>query len=278
MEIRRYDTAEEFLDATKTFRSADAVRTGLISSIAISVANGSRSYDAYFWLAACEKDQVRGIAVRTVPYGYVFSPMSEESIQAVISFISTEDPSAREFSGPKAVIDFVEQISKLPVVEIEGELIYENRNFKPAPSMGSIRVATDSDYELIFNWMNAFMAETELRPYDLDGMVRNALAKGRFHLLCLNNSPVSLGGHADLQSFDGFSVGRVGPIYTPMEFRRNGYASSLTSELTARIISQGALPMLYTQANNPTSNKIYQELGYTLVDENLKIKFAETSH
>jgi predicted GNAT family acetyltransferase len=278
MEICRYATAEEFLEATKAFRSADAVRTGLISSIAISVANGLRSYDSYFWLAVCEKDQVSGIAVRTVPYGYVFSPMSEETVQAAISFISTEDPSAREFSGPKAVIEVVEKISKLPVVELEGELIYENRNFKAAPSMGSIRVAKDSDYELIFNWMKAFMEETELRPYDLDGMVRNALAKGRFHLLCLNNSPVSLGGHADMQSFDGFSVGRVGPIYTPMEFRKNGYASSITSELTARIISQGALPMLYTQAENPTSNKIYQELGYTLVDENLKIKFAETSH
>jgi predicted GNAT family acetyltransferase len=274
MEIRRFATAEEFLEATKTFRSADAVRTGLISSIAISVANGSRSYESYFWLALCEKDQVRGIAVRTVPYGYVFSPMSQESAQAIISFISKEDPSAREFSGPKVVIDFVEKFSKLPVVESEGELIYENRNFRAAPSMGHIRAATDSDYELIFNWMKAFMEETDLLPYDLDGMVRNALAKGRFHLLCMNNSPVSLGGHADLQSFEGLSVGRVGPIYTPKEFRKKGYASALTSAITARIISQDALPMLYTQADNPTSNKIYQELGYTLVDENLKVKFS----
>ena len=52
MQIRRFANAEEFLEATKTFRSADAVRTRLISSIAISVANGSRTYDSYFWLVA----------------------------------------------------------------------------------------------------------------------------------------------------------------------------------------------------------------------------------
>jgi hypothetical protein len=58
MEIRRFATAEEFLEATKTFRSADAVRTGLISPIAFSVANGSRTYDSDFWLAA-ESHQIR---------------------------------------------------------------------------------------------------------------------------------------------------------------------------------------------------------------------------
>lgn len=276
MEIRRYNTAEEFLDATKTFRSADAVRTGLISSIAGSVANGSRTYDSYFWLAVCEKDQVKGIAVRTVPFGYVFSPMSEEAAQAIISFISREDPTAREFSGPRTVIDYVEKISKSSVVGSEGELIYENRKLKAAPSVGHIREAMDSDFDLVFNWMSAFMEETGLRPYDLGGVVRNALAKSRFHLLFLNNDPVSLGGHSDLQSFDGFSVGRVGPIFTPREFRKKGYASTLTSEITAKLISEGALPMLYTQAENPTSNKIYQELGYTLVDENRKIELADS--
>ena len=47
----------------------------------------------------------------------------------------------------------------------------------------------------------------------------------------------------------------------------------ITSYLTLMRISEGAIPTLYTQADNPTSNKIYQNLGYELVDEIRRIKF-----
>lgn len=58
------------------------------------------------------------------------------------------------------------------------------------------------------------------------------------------------------------------------DFRKNGFASALTSEITKILISQSALPTLYTQASNPTSNKIYRELGYSLMDENRRVVFT----
>jgi predicted GNAT family acetyltransferase len=271
MEVRRYSSAAEFLAATKDFRRLDPVRTGLITSIATSVATGSRTYEDYFWWSVSQNDRVVGLAIRTVPYGYVFSPMNAVAAEALYSFISVEDSSADEFAGPKVVSDYLVQISGKAVSESEGELIYECRNLIPATSVGEIRTAEESDFNLIFVWMKAFMATTGLRMYDLEGVVRNALSAGRYYLQMLEGAPVSMGGHSDIQVFDGFSIGRVGPIYTPDEFRKKGYASALTSEITATLISRGALPTLYTQAANPTSNKIYQEIGYTLVDENLRV-------
>ena len=49
MSVIRYQTPTEFLSATEDFRSAEIVRTNLISGIANSVANGSRVYEAYYW-------------------------------------------------------------------------------------------------------------------------------------------------------------------------------------------------------------------------------------
>jgi hypothetical protein len=119
--------------------------------------------------------------------------------------------------------------------------------------------------------MQEFMAETGLRSFNLESMVQNAIDSGRYSILEINGIPVCLGGNSDVQRFEGISVARVGPIYTPIDLRKKGYASSLTSHITAKIHALGAVAMLYTQADNPTSNKIYQEIGYMLVDENRRI-------
>ena len=274
MEVLRFDTPAEFLDATKAFRSNDPVRTGLITSIATSVATGSRTYEGYFWWAAIEGNEVQGLAIRTLPYGYVFSPMSNDAVEALYSFIAIEDSVAHEFAGPKSVIDFLETVSGKHVSEEESELIYKNRKLIPATPVGDVRTAAAQDFDLIFKWMQAFIEETRLRNFNLENMVRTALEAGRYTLLEVEGSIVSLGGNSDIQEFDGFSIGRVGPIYTPHEFRKKGYASAITSAITEKLLNQGVIPTLYTQATNPTSNKIYQDIGYTLVDENRRIVFG----
>lgn len=276
MEVLRFPTPAEFLDATKAFRGKDPVRTGLITSIATSVANGSRTYDGYFWWAAVEGDEVQGLAIRTVPFGYLFSPMPNSAIEALHSFISIEDSLANEFAGPKSVIDFLEKVSDKQVTEEESELIYENRNLIPATPIGAVRTAVGADFDLIYKWMQEFIEETALRNFNLENMVRTALNSGRYTLLEVDGLIVSLGGNSDIQEFDGFSMGRVGPIYTPLEHRKKGYASALTSAISEKLLSAGVIPTLYTQAANPTSNKIYQEIGYTLVDENRRIVLSST--
>jgi len=275
VEVLRFETPTELLDATKTFRSKDPVRTGLISSITSSVATGSRTYEGYFWWAAIENGDVQGLAIRTLPYGYVFSPMSNDAVEALYSFISVEDSIANEFAGPKSVIDYLEKVTGKEVAEEESDLIYENRKLIPAAPIGEIRTAISSDYELIFKWMTAFIEETALRSFDLENMVRSALDKGRYALLEVEGAVVSLGGNSDIQEFDGISIGRVGPIYTPLEHRKKGYASAITSGISEKLLNEGVIPTLYTQATNPTSNKIYQEIGYTLVDENRRIVLAQ---
>lgn len=273
MEVLRFNSPAEFLDATKQFRSSDPVRTGLITSIANSVADGSRTYEECLWWAATDSGEIQGLAIRTLPYGYVLSPMPKDAVESLYSYISVEDAVANEFAGPKSVVDFLEKVAGKSAIEEESELIYENQNLISAPSVGEITLATQDDYDLIFSWMQSFMEITGLRSYNLENIVKSALQEERFYLLYVEGKPVSLGGHSAFQVFDGFSVGRVGPIYTPENFRKKGYASAITSQITALLISQGVLPTLYTQADNPTSNKIYQEIGYTLVDENRRVVF-----
>ena len=56
---------------------------------------------------------------------------------------------------------------------------------------------------------------------------------------------------------------RVGPVYTPTAERRRGYAGSAVAAASRRALGAGAARcMLFTDLANPTSNKIYAEVGY----------------
>ena len=268
--IVRYNSAQEFLDSTADLRASDLVRTNLISSIASSVANGTRSYDAYFWWAAKELDKTLGMAIRTAPYGYVFSPMPEKVADELFDAITAYDTAATDFAGPKKVIDQLSE--RLQVLESESELIYELKEFKPAKNIGFVRKAVSSDFAMILKWIRDFIAETELTSFNTESVVRSNIESGNYFLLEVDGVPVSLGGLVPAVSVMDKKIARIGPIYTPKEFRKQGYASAITSYLCELLVSKGVIATLYTQADNPTSNKIYQDLGFELVEESRRIK------
>jgi predicted GNAT family acetyltransferase len=61
---------------------------------------------------------------------------------------------------------------------------------------------------------------------------------------------------------------RVGPVYTPPARRGRGYASALTAQLTSLLLSSGhRFCFLFTDLANPTSNRIYQRIGYEPVSD-----------
>ena len=67
---------------------------------------------------------------------------------------------------------------------------------------------------------------------------------------------------------------RIGPVYTPAEQRRKGYGSACTAAVSQAMLDEGkAACFLYTDLGNPTSNKIYQEIGYTPVCDADIIRF-----
>jgi predicted GNAT family acetyltransferase len=58
-------------------------------------------------------------------------------------------------------------------------------------------------------------------------------------------------------------VTRIGPVYTPPELRRRGYASSAVAAVSRQALAAGAQRCaLFTDLSNPTSNKIYADVGY----------------
>jgi predicted GNAT family acetyltransferase len=67
---------------------------------------------------------------------------------------------------------------------------------------------------------------------------------------------------------------RIGPVYTPPEHRGRGYATSLTARVSQRQLDDGRrFCFLYTDRANPTSNAIYERIGYRKVCEAAQLAF-----
>lgn len=74
-----------------------------------------------------------------------------------------------------------------------------------------------------------------------------------------DGQPVSLAGYSG-PTPHGI---RVGPVYTPPAQRGKGYASACVAALSRLLLDGGrAYCFLFTDMGNPTSNPIYQAIGY----------------
>ena len=68
---------------------------------------------------------------------------------------------------------------------------------------------------------------------------------------------------------------RVGPVYTPPAERRRGYAGALVAALSQQLLDTGReFCFLFTDQANPTSNHIYQQIGYAPVCDVAQYRLA----
>ena len=68
---------------------------------------------------------------------------------------------------------------------------------------------------------------------------------------------------------------RIGPVYTPPDLRRHGYASASPRPSARRSSTRGGtFVFLFTDLSNRTSNRIYQAIGYEPVIDVDQITFV----
>jgi uncharacterized protein len=70
------------------------------------------------------------------------------------------------------------------------------------------------------------------------------------------------------------NAGIIGLVYTPIEYRRKGYATSHVRKLSEYILQKGFTYCgLFTDKANPTSNHIYKKIGYEPITEFVDIGY-----
>jgi predicted GNAT family acetyltransferase len=67
---------------------------------------------------------------------------------------------------------------------------------------------------------------------------------------------------------------RLGAVYTPPEFRSQGYGTALVASLSQLLLDSGhRFCFLYTDLSNPISNKLYMRIGYLPAGNAIDVNF-----
>jgi RimJ/RimL family protein N-acetyltransferase len=129
---------------------------------------------------------------------------------------------------------------------------------------GRARLAGRADRGLLIAWTEAFHQEAQSGPGDGESMVDERLSYSGLTLWEDAGQPVSMAG----LTRPAAGQVRVGPVYTPPGLRGKGYAGAVTCEVSQAARDAGASRvLLFTDLGNPTSNALYQRLGYEPVED-----------
>jgi GNAT superfamily N-acetyltransferase len=275
------EDASAFLAAAGDHLALDPVLSTVVSTVAHRTVAAQAAntepppHPRWFAVVRDIDGAVAGVAMRTAPFPphpLFLLPMPDDAALALaraahergepVQGANGALPASRVFaheiarlSGGTARIDEHTRLFEL------GDLV------EPRNPPGRLRVAQLGDADLVLEWFNAFGADAAeqagrggQRPaFHTPEDVAERIDGGRVWIWEDEQGvPVHLTGH----SLPAYGVSRIGPVYTAREHRGRGYASAAVAQVSQMLRDKGTRICLFTDQANPTSNGIYEALGY----------------
>lgn len=281
--VQRWVSVQDFLGAAGDFLAAREAEHCLLLGIASTIADHPEVYPGPRLWTLHEDGRVVGAALRTPPHNLLLSQLDEPRWLAALAndvLASDDIPGAL---GPTAAVNALaaawsERTGRAAVCAMRERIFRLDRVVAPRPAPGGCREAEERDRGLLADWLAAFSAEAspDTPPTDpaelADRFLRRA---GRVAYLWEDaGEVVALAGVGGLTP-RGI---RIGPAYTPPHLRGRGYASNLVAAISQLQLDAGrSFCFLFTDLANPTSNHIYQTIGYAPVADVDQVQFPAAS-
>jgi uncharacterized protein len=263
---------QEFLDRANPLLLTDEACHNLLLGVPANLIARSGAPEPAarpYFAVVTDGDRILAAAMVTSPYPLVLSRIRHPSAPALIAQdlvaakltppgVHGPAPAGEEFAG------IWQGLTGQRHEQAMAQRIYRLTAVRPVAGVpGCLRRATEEHRRLLVDWLRAFNTEAfadQAAPFDPEQVAERRLS-GRTEALYLwdHEGPRALAGYTG-PTPHGI---RVGPVYTPPEHRNHGYASACTAQLSQLLLDQGyRFCFLYTDVANPTSNRIYQRIGY----------------
>jgi RimJ/RimL family protein N-acetyltransferase len=279
MRCVRDRSAAEFATLAWDFLVRDPVRNNVLCTLV--EAGCQEEHRDWEWLRVLDGQQrLVGVAARTPPRGLLLSDLPAAGAAALATLYARTDGSLASVGGPvTAATAFARRYAAILGRSVRPgmatRLFRLDRVDPPAAVPGRARPAERADRDLVLDWIVAFSAEmlTDDKPRDeqATSVDRRFDYRDLMWLWEVDGVPVSFAWRSPLRPpgrWPRTPVTRISAVYTPPDQRGHGYASANVAQLSQRGLDAGAEAcMLYTDRANPTSNKIYQRIGYRPVGE-----------
>jgi predicted GNAT family acetyltransferase len=229
-----------------------------------------------------EGERVLGVAMRTAPVPphpmYVL-PMPDTAALELARALHARGESLSGVNGAVPAAELVAtetaRLAGGTATTVQRMRLHTvDRVVPPAPVPGRLRRATLDDLDLVVRWYGAFEADAAEQagdehrppapePQDADAL-RPRVEAGRIWLWTDQDGvPVHVTGYNP----PAYGVVRIGPVYTPKAERGRGWAGAAVAAVTQRLLDEELRVCLFTDVANPTSNGVYERLGYRPVTD-----------
>jgi ribosomal protein S18 acetylase RimI-like enzyme len=270
------DDAGATIDAAREFLESSPVLHNLVLTLLHQRAITKEA--GRYWVVRDGSDVVGVVFQSPLEFRATLTPMPPEAARtaaeaiagqnALLPGIEGEARSSAAFTGHWTQ---VRRTGARPVLGMR--LLRLGRLTLPVGIPGRLRLATAADMDLVQGWAVAFTSDVGEAPPP-EAAVAGRVEQGELALWETDGIPVCMSG----RSPDLAGVVRIGPVYTPPEHRRRGYAGACVGEHSREAVEMGFSCMLYTDLHNPTSNSVYRALGYEAVSENVRYEFGDPSN
>ena len=267
-EAVRHDGPAAFLERGLSWLLRSEDRHNLILSLAYARAASGVGIGEAFFATVEEGDRVVGCVARTPPYKVLVTDMPTGAGAAVASRLGQAYHRIPAVLGPERA-----------AAEVAGAWVdarggrwspgLEQRIYRldavraPSGVSGALRPATEMDLGLAHEWGEGFARDAGVQFAIRRASIEAWIEHGRL-FIWEDSVPRSI-AVAQGRTPNGI---RVGYVYTPPEHRGRGYASACVAEVSRTMLERGvAFCVLYTDLSNPTSNAIYQRVGYYPIED-----------
>jgi hypothetical protein len=284
MDAAAVPSAADFLERAGPLLEADEARHNLILGIAGVLRDRPEVYPEFGLWVVEDAGAPVAAALITPPHNLVLADASPGAVAPLAAAVHASGLPVPGVLGNRPTVDLFNEIWALragvtPRLRM-AQGVFALAAVRPVPSApGAARSARPEDRRLILEWLEAFSAEAlPGEPFN-----RESTARGVDHRMANLDATaagiwlwVEAGEPVALVAYGGPTPQgiRLGPVYTPPERRRRGYATSLVAEVSARLLEGGYRRCyLFTDLANPTSNAIYRRIGYEQVCESAEYGF-----
>lgn len=289
MKPQRYDDPGAFREDVQDHLVAHEANNNVFFGV---VGDAIATPDMYpgdnLWAAAVdEHGEVVGVAMRTPPWPLALSHATTDDAACTLVDLacSTFGDESFDFRTSPEIAQALDTTlrrygyHRLEVIESQG--VYRlDQVVAPTGVTGRPRLATLEDAELAADWAARFSADVDHAvPGDQAERARRVaranIDSGSLFLWTADGEPTSM---AAVRGPTPNGI-RISLVYTPPEHRRNGYASALVAHVAKRMRDSGrAFVFLFTDLANPTSNHIYQQVGFERVGEETLYRATRPRH
>ncbi|MFE2296700.1 GNAT family N-acetyltransferase [Streptomyces sp. NPDC059445] len=212
--------------------------------------------------------KVHATFYRLPPRGFGLSPLTPEQADALAGRLATlGDPVPHVSADQRTAALFAKAWQRhtgaIPMARETRLRLYRLGTLTPPEPMpaGRGRVLGERDLDQAMFWCGEFArAVGEKVSISADTWADTRFADKRYTLWeTPDGTPVSVAG---MNPLIGGQI-QVDIVYTPADQRGHGYAGAVTSEVSRAALAAGAKDVvLFADLANPTSNALYQRLGY----------------